>query len=87
MDKARRLLSRLRLFKSGHIECLFWDNFGLYEKWRTREISGHISDYVIGDIDGDRKDELVFSVVTKISSILGKAKSFVAFQKIGKIAR
>lgn len=87
MDKARRLLSRLRLFKSGRIECLFWDNFGLYEKWRTREISGHISDYVIGDIDGDRKDELVFSVVTKISSILGKAKSFVAFQKIGKIAR
>jgi TolB-like protein len=87
MDKARRLLSRLRLFKSGHIECLVWDNFGLYEKWRTREISGHISDYVIGDIDSDRENELVFSVVTKISSILGKAKSFIAFQKIGKIAK
>jgi hypothetical protein len=82
IDAAGRLFSRLRMFKSGHIECLIWDNFGLYQKWKTREISGHISDYVIGDIDNDGQDELVFSVVAKTGSVFGKARSFIVSQDI-----
>ena len=42
---AGRMLNRFRWFKSGHIECLAWDNVGLARKWRTREMSGYISDY------------------------------------------
>jgi len=82
VDAAGRVFARLRTFKSGHIECLIWDNFGLYQKWKTREISGHISDYVIGDIDNDGQDELVFSVVAKTGSVFGKARSFIVSQGI-----
>ena len=79
-DRTRRVFSRFRSFKSGQIECLVWDKMGLYQKWRTREISGYISDYAIADVDNDGQDELVFSVVEKHSSALGKAKSFIASQ-------
>lgn len=77
-DAAKRLFSRLRLFKGGHIECMQWDNFGLYSEWRTREISGYISDYAIGDIDNDGEPELAFSVIQRTSSVIGDAKSFLA---------
>ncbi len=81
-DMTRRLLSRFRMFKSGIIECLAWDNLGLHEKWKTSEVSGYISDFAIADMNNDGKDELVFSAVTKIASVLGKAKSFIAFQNL-----
>ncbi len=81
-DTTRRIFSKIRLFKSGHIECLAWDNVGFYQKWKTREISGHVSDYAIGDFDNDGQDELVFSVVMKTSSFLSKAKSFIVSQDL-----
>jgi len=80
-DVTRRIFSRFRMFKSGHIECLAWNNLGFYQKWKTAEISGHISDYTVGDMTNDGEDELVFCVIVKKSSVLGKAKSFIAFQK------
>lgn len=80
-DTTRRIFSRLRMFKSGHIECLGWESLGLYPKWTTRQISGYISDYVVGDMDNDGRNELVFSVVAKTSSVLGKAKSFIVSQE------
>ncbi|GBC62529.1 hypothetical protein DENIS_3501 [Desulfonema ishimotonii] len=81
-DSANRLFAKLRFFKGGLIECLGWDEFGLYPKWKTREISGTLSDYAVGDIDNDGRNELVFSVIKKISSVLGDAKSFIAAQDI-----
>ncbi len=81
-DAARKLFARLRLFNGGQIECLAWDSFGLYPKWMTRQISGYLSDYAVGDTDGDGKKELVFSVVAKTSSVLGDAKSYIAAQDI-----
>ena len=82
VDTAGRVFSRLRMFKSGHIECLFWDSLGLYQKWKTREVPGHISDYILGDLDNDGQDELVFSVVAKTGSVFGKARSFIVSQDI-----
>ncbi len=79
-DTTGRLFSGLRLFKSGHIECLAWDNIGLYAKWRTREVSGHVSDYDVADVDNNGEKELVYSVITKIDSVLGKGKSYIVFQ-------
>lgn len=76
-DAARRLLSRLRIFKSGHIECLTWDTLGLTLKWKTQEISRYISDYVIADLNNDGQDELAFAVVAQTDTVLGNAKSFI----------
>jgi TolB-like protein len=77
-----RLFSRVRIFKGGHIEALDIDELGSSLKWKTRDISGHISDYTIADIDNDEQDELVFAVVSKTGSALGKAKSFLVSQNI-----
>ncbi len=79
---AGRRLARFRIFKSGHIECLGWDNVGLFNKWRTREISGYISDYAIADIDNDGKDELVFTLATRIDSVVSNGKSAIVSQEI-----
>lgn len=76
-DVAHRLLSRLRIFQSGHIECLTWNTLGLNLKWKTQEISRYISDYAIADLNNDGQDELVFSVVAKTDTVLGNAKSFI----------
>ena len=84
-DMARKLFERLRFYNSGHIECLKWDKFGLYPKWRTREISGNISDYGIGDVDNDGKKEIVFAVIRQASSVLGRAKSYLAAQDINPV--
>lgn len=76
-DVAGRLLSRLRIFKSGHIECLTWNTLGLSLKWKTQEISGYISDYAIADLNNDGRDELVFSVVAQTDTVLASARSFI----------
>ncbi len=81
-DTTGRYFTRFRLFKSGYIACLAYDNMGMYEKWKTREISGHISDYVLADIDNDGKDELIFSVVAQSDSAFSDPKSFIVAQKL-----
>jgi len=78
IDTTGGVFSRIRLFKSGYFESLSWDNVGLSPKWRTRNFSGYISDYTLGDIDNDGKDELVFILVTQAGgSVLGADRSFV----------
>ncbi len=81
-DAAGRFLSRFRLFRGGRIEGLVWDEFGLATAWKTREFSGHVSDYGVADIDNDGRDELVFSVIQRASSVLSSAKSFIGAQEI-----
>jgi hypothetical protein len=75
-------LDRVRSYKSGHIECLFWDALGLYPKWKTREVSGYISDYTVADFDNDGKLELVFAVDTNLNPFMtSKAKSYLVSWK------
>ncbi|HAO22673.1 MAG TPA: hypothetical protein DCQ37_20755 [Desulfobacteraceae bacterium] len=81
-DTTNRVFSRFRMFKSGYIACLTWDNISMSEKWKTKEISGHITDYVLADINNDGKDDLVFSVVARVGSAFGDAKSFIVVQKL-----
>jgi hypothetical protein len=81
-DAADGLFAKLRLFKAGQIECLSWDQFGLYPKWKTRNISGHVSDFAVGDIDDDGRPELVFAIIKSYSSVMGAARSFIASQDI-----
>jgi len=71
------LFPRLRYFESGYIESLSWNVIGMNLKWKTQKISGYISDYVIGDLNNDGNDEVIFSVVAKKSSITGSKKSYI----------
>jgi hypothetical protein len=57
---------------------LSWDGLGLAENWRTRKISGYVSDFAIADFDNDNQDELVIAVVmNKGVSVISKAKSTI----------
>ncbi|MBI9084557.1 MAG: VCBS repeat-containing protein [Desulfobacterales bacterium] len=81
-DAGDRLLSRSRIFRSGNIKCFQWETMGLYEKWRVRKVSGHISDFAIADFDNDGEDEIVFAVVVKEESGIGQGKSYIAAQEL-----
>jgi len=81
-EYAGRFLSRVRSFKNGHIEGFDLDELGPTKKWQTREVTKFISDYIISDLNNDGHKELVYSVVTKTGSVLGKASSFIVMQDI-----
>ncbi len=81
-DTTGRVFKRLRAFGSGRVECLAWEDFGLYTKWKTRDVSKYISDCVIADFDNDGKDEVVFSVVAKTGMILKNDRSFIVSRDI-----
>ncbi len=81
-ETADRSLFRSKVYKNGHIECLDLDDSGFTVKWKTQEISGQISDYTIADLNNDGRNELVFSVIAKKASLLGRAKSFIVSQEI-----
>ena len=76
-----RLLSRIRIFQTGRIECMEWNTLGMRLKWKTQDVPGYISDYAIADMDNDGKPELVFSVVSKRGSALTDSRSFIASQQ------
>ncbi|NNL41537.1 MAG: hypothetical protein HKO79_03520 [Desulfobacterales bacterium] len=58
-------LKSFRKFTKANFISLSWDGLGLVPDWRTRQISGHIRDFAVGDFDNDGKDELVAGVVIK----------------------
>lgn len=74
----------LRIFRSGHVQCLQWDNSGFALKWKTTEVTGQISDMVIGDLKNDGQDEIVFSLVDFPSTALNKGSSYIVSWTIGK---
>jgi hypothetical protein len=59
----------VRIFKHGEMEIRSWDGIGLAVLWRTRKLSGHISDFAMGDFDNDGKDELVAALVIKTGNM------------------
>jgi len=68
---ASRSLGQFRTFTKSHIESLAWDGLGLTPFWKTRTISGHVRDFIIGDFNNDGADELVAAVILKEGSIIG----------------
>jgi len=59
----------VRIFQHGEMEIRSWDGIGLAVLWRTRKLSGHISDFAIGDFNNDGKDELVATLIIKTGSM------------------
>jgi TolB-like protein len=83
-DFAKNLLPNLRIFKNGHVECLQWEGLAFGLKWRTTDVSGQISDMVVGDLNNDGVDEIVFSVVDIPGSALNSARSYLISWQLGK---
>jgi hypothetical protein len=80
-DSLGSYLPRERLYNGGHIDCLAWENLGMYPRWRTQELSGYIADTAIGDLNNDGQPELVYVAVAKSGLIFGKEKSFIVAQQ------
>ncbi len=78
-DLTTHFFPNIRIFRNGRIVCLFWDGMGLGQKWRTSEVSGHISDVMVMDLNGDGKLDMVFSVVSTMSSAFNKAESYLVY--------
>lgn len=83
-DFAKNLLPNLRVFKSGHVECLQWEGLAFGLKWRTTEVTGQISDMVVGDLNNDGVDEIVYSLVDIPGSALNSARSYLVSWQLGK---
>ena len=82
-----RTFPRVKIFNSGHIEYLAWNGLSFVPTWRTQPVSKYISDFAVGDIDGDGQDELVFAVVVKTSSAFEDGKSTIVFQDLPVIQK
>ncbi len=74
-DRTSGLMSKIKSYTFGRLECLEWDGATMKQKWVSPEISGYISDFIIGDIDNDGRMEIVCAVVVKTGGMLGKKKS------------
>ncbi|MBN1613868.1 MAG: VCBS repeat-containing protein [Deltaproteobacteria bacterium] len=58
-----RVLRKVKVFTSSEIYNFEWDGLGLMENWKTRKISGSVSDYQFKDIDNDGQNEIVMALV------------------------
>jgi TolB-like protein len=83
-DFLKNLLPNLRIFKNGHVECLQWEGLAFGLKWRTTDVPGQISDMVVGDLNNDGVDEIVFSVVERFGSAFNSARSYLSSWQMGK---
>ena len=72
-----RLFARFRRFTSGHVASLSWGALGLTLTRQTPKISGHISDYAIGDFDNDGAEEVVVARVGKQGTAITSARSSI----------
>jgi TolB-like protein len=81
-----RLFDKIRVFDSGEIYNLVWEDGGLITNWKTKEIKGYISDFQVKDVDNDGEVELVVSVMPheegKIGAFSSKSKSSILFFKL-----
>jgi TolB-like protein len=53
----------MKAYEKGEIISLSWDQLGMTENWKTREVEGQVTSLRVGDIDGNGHSQLVLSVV------------------------
>ncbi|ACN16232.1 conserved hypothetical protein [Desulforapulum autotrophicum HRM2] len=61
-EDSASILKKTRYFSKGTIVSLAWDEMGLAPEGRTRSFPGYFSDYLIGDMDNDGHEELIYAV-------------------------
>jgi len=83
---AGSLFQRMRVYETGAIYNLIWDENMLTTNWKTREIKGYIADYQIKDVDNDGEEELVVATVAPEEDVSGllskKSRSNILFFKL-----
>lgn len=62
-DYSRLMPEGIKHYESGEILSLSWDQLGLVENWKTREINGMVTSLRIADLDGNGVSELVASLI------------------------
>jgi len=76
-SKSGRFFKKYRLYNSSQFESLSWDGLGLSPVWRTKKISGYISDFAVADVDNDGALEIVGTVVMKRGNFFKKGSSAI----------
>lgn len=69
---------RIRLFEGGRVHSLAWSGAGFEERWATPFLDGYVSDFALGDLDGDGREELVVAAV-KDAGVVGEVRDLFAF--------
>jgi hypothetical protein len=59
-----------RKFTKTHIEAFSWNGIDLAPSWKSRQMSGYIADFTVGDFDNDGQDELVAALVIKAGQVV-----------------
>lgn len=63
-DTTSRFLPQgFKYYEAGEVASFSWDQLGLVENWKTREVSGMVSSIRLGDLNGDGTPELIASLV------------------------
>lgn len=76
-----RLMAHFRRFSGGRIESLSWNSTGLAPDRHTPKVSGHISDYAVGDFDHDGSDEVVVTQVARLGTVVtGASSSIIGYE-------
>jgi len=68
-----------RYFTKTYIAGFTWDGVGLGPSWKTRQLTGYIQDFNVGDFDNDGQDELIAALVVKEGRVafIGESKSTI----------
>ncbi|MEN6441162.1 MAG: FG-GAP-like repeat-containing protein [Syntrophobacter sp.] len=53
----------MKSWDKGEIVSLSWDQMGMIENWKTRDLSGMVTSIRVGDLNGDGRNQLVISMV------------------------
>jgi hypothetical protein len=72
-------LEQFRYFSRTHIAGFTWDGVGLGPSWKTRQLTGYIQDFTVGDFDNDGQDELIAALILKEGRVafITEAKSTI----------
>ena len=71
------LFTKWRSFKRGALQSLSFKNMSLRQNWRSRELPGALTDYLVADYNNDGRRDLVVAVVMRASSGVEEARSAI----------
>jgi hypothetical protein len=74
-----------RKFTKTHIEAFAWNGIDLASSWKSRQMTGYIPDFTVGDFDNDGQDELVAALVIKAGGVVlfSEPKSTIVALQLG----
>ncbi|MCP3955452.1 MAG: VCBS repeat-containing protein [Desulfobacterales bacterium] len=76
-QKGTGALQNLKNFATGRVQVLSWHRNGMKARWSSDEITGFLSDIAIGDVDGDGRKEVLYTVVKDQDFFSGDKASFI----------